>query len=75
MPDYNDKAFGLIASWVLNRDLLRFKDLEWTLLSEIYVLADYLCIQSLEEELLTTLRWKRREYGIVPVSSVPFIYN
>ena len=69
LPDYNDEAFTIIASWPSDRDPLRFKDLEWNLLCELFVLADYLRISSLKEQLLKSLRWKRHESRIVPVSS------
>ena len=75
LPDHNDKAFAIIASWLSDRDLLRFRDLEWNLLCEIFVLAGYLCIPSLEEQLLKSLCWKRHESGTVPVSSVPLVYD
>ena len=75
LPDYNDEAFTIIVSWLSNRDPLRFKDLEWTLLCEMFVLADYLRISPLEEQLLKSLRWKRHKSGTVLVSSVPFVYD
>lgn len=75
LPDHNDKAFDIIARWLSDRDAVRFEDLEWSLLCEIFVLVDYLGISSLEQPLLNSICSKRRESGIVPVSSVPFVYN